>query len=446
VNLVDTPALRTSPSTFTRATCHPDAVFGAVRHLPNTVYLWGDGTADKGRYSIVAYSPDVLISGTGTSTSVRTPLSTVSVAADPLAVVEQYVTQRRTPSEGEWPFCGGAIGYITYEHACRYLNRKPVSGSIPDVQFGVYDRAYVFDHQDESGYWIGPPVPLERSQGGPLSLRLDAWQSSVSKETYLDHLQTILAHIGEGDIYQANYTLRHAARGTVNEPELALRFRQSLPSPLGAYLSFFGAHIWSLSPERLLRGKRGSYLESRPIKGTRRRHRDPIQDAVLRNELLNHPKDRAELLMIVDLVRNDLGRVASAGSVTVDDLYGQRSYVNVHHLESLVRSDFPADRTWRDALSAILPGGSVTGAPKQRAVDILAGLEPVPRSVYTGAIGYLSYDGGGDFNLPIRTLYHDGSTFYLHSGGGIVADSDPQQEFEEAAIKVSHILSLLNAP
>jgi len=161
---------------------------------------------------------------------------------------------------------------------------------------------------------------------------------------------------------------------------------------------------------------------------------------------LNHPKDRAELLMIVDLVRNDLGRVASNGTVTVDDLFGQRSYVNVHHLESLIRSDFPEHRTWYDALSSVLPGGSVTGAPKRRAVGILAELEPVPRSVYTGAIGYLSYDGKGDFNLPIRTLYHDGSSFYLHSGGGIVADSNPREEYDEAAIKVGHILSFLNAP
>jgi para-aminobenzoate synthetase component 1 len=374
VDQASTLAHRTSSAAFTRATHHPDAVFAAVLHLPHAAYLWGDGTDDKGRYSIVAFSPDVLISGSGNSTSIKKAGSVVSVDADPLAVVEQYVTQRPVSPRGEWPFCGGAIGYVSYEHACRYLDREPASGPIPDVQFGMYDRAYVFDHQEEFGYWIGPPVPVEPEPAAPLSLRLDAWDSSVSKDTYLDHLELILGHIGEGDIYQANYTLRHRARGTVNEPALALRFRQSLPSPMGAYLAFPGAHVWSLSPERLLSGRRGDYLESRPIKGTRRRHSDPNQDAALRNELLNHPKDRAELLMIVDLVRNDLGRVASAGTVTVQDLFGQRSYVNVHHLESLVRSDFPEHRSWHDALSSVLPGGSVTSLCHDPSILVPSGI------------------------------------------------------------------------
>jgi para-aminobenzoate synthetase component 1 len=214
---------------------------------------------------------------------------------------------------------------------------------------------------------------------------------------------------------------------------------------MGAFLGFTPATVWSLSPERLVSGKREDYLESRPIKGTRRRDGRADVDLALGLELQQNPKDRAELLMIVDLVRNDLGRVASAGSVHVSELFGRRAYSNVHHLEAVVRSDFPPEKNWSDVLSALLPGGSVTGTPKRRAVEILSRLEPCPRSVYTGALGYISYHGTADFNLPIRTLYHDGSRFYLHSGGGIVADSDPEAEFEESRIKIAHILELLQS-
>jgi para-aminobenzoate synthetase component I len=422
----------------------PDQVFWNAARKPCPVYLWGDGEGDKGRYSIVAHTPRAVLAARGDRTILSVGDRTCVLEGSPLAHLECIACECAVSAEG-LPFQGGLIGFVTYEQACADLIPGHPSGPLPGLCFGLYDSAYVFDHRLGKGYWVGAvgepcTQPPPRAQ-----LQISGWQASVSREQYLAHVEQILNHIAAGDLYQANYTQRWTAEGNVDGPALALEFRRALPSPLGAYLGFPEAQIWSLSPERLLSGRRGACLESRPIKGTRPRDADPERDLALSLELAGHPKDRAELLMIVDLVRNDLGKVATPGSVRVDELYGRRSYSNVHHLEAIVRSDFPPAVGWAEALAAVLPGGSVTGAPKRSAVQLLARLEPAPRSVYTGAIGYISYHGTADFNLPIRTLYHDGRRFYLHSGGGIVADSQPEAEYQESLLKVSHIVRLLSA-
>jgi para-aminobenzoate synthetase component 1 len=439
---LDLPAQ--APEVVAEDSLPPDLVFAGVARRPCPVYLWGDGQPDKGRYSIVAHTPRaVLTSQRGRTVLVADGRSRV-LEGPPLAHVESLAS-RYGESVQELPFVGGAIGYITYEHACEAEGVHLSRGPLPDLCFAFYDSAYVFDHVQSRGYWVGtswPPGADELARARP---QLSEWTAAVTRAQYVAHVEHILEQIAAGNLYQANYTQRWTAEGTVDEQALALEFRRTLPSPLGAYLGFPGGHIWSLSPERLLSGRRGDYLESRPIKGTRPRHARPQRDFDLGLELSSHPKDRAELLMIVDLVRNDLGKVASAGSVSVPTLYGLQSYSNVHHLEAVVRSDFPRHKSWAQALAAILPGGSVTGAPKRSAVELLARLEPVPRSVYTGAIGYLSYHGAADFNLPIRTLYRVGRRFYLHAGGGIVADSGPETEYEESVLKIGHIMNLLRS-
>lgn len=423
---------------------HPDLVFCSAARRPCPVYLWGDGESDKGRFSIVAHSPWAVLTGTRDHVRVQAGGRTWDVQGSPLSVLEELLGDGKDHA-GELPFAGGGIGYISYEQACHGMGMACVDGPLPGLCFGLYDTAYVYDHQQERGYWLGPPLDVNAEGPGDPHLTLSEWTPSVTRADYLKHVEQILRHIAAGDLYQANYTHRLTARGSVNGPALALEFRQKLATPLGAYLGLPGGHIWSLSPERLVAGQRGLYLESRPIKGTRRRDLQPQADSALSLELYHNPKDRAELLMIVDLVRNDLGRVASTGSVHVEELFGRRSYTNVHHLEAVIRADFPSHRSWTEVLSALLPGGSVTGTPKRRAVELLARLEPVPRSVYTGALGYVSSSGRADFNLPIRTLYHDGSNFYLHSGGGVVADSHPEAEYAESELKISHILELLRS-
>jgi para-aminobenzoate synthetase component 1 len=341
------------------------------------------------------------------------------------------------------PFVGGAIGYVTYEYALRYTGTAAHRGPLPDYYFGLYHRAFVYDHRAERGYWIGDPGRVGTVKQRDTRRAPTHWQPSVDRDTYSRHVNRILEHIAAGDIYQANYTVRFESPGEVDAACLAVRLQREIPTPMGAYLGYpFGA-IWSVSPERLVSGRRGERVESRPIKGTRPRAADPKRDSALAQELAADPKERAELLMIVDLVRNDLGRLAPYGTVKVERLFEVETYANVHHLEAIVSAALPAGLDWPAVLAALLPGGSVTGAPKRRATEILGALEPAPRSVYTGAVGYVSAGGHADFNLPIRTAYHDGSRFYLHSGSGIVADSVPEREYEEMLVKVDNIRRLL---
>ena len=276
------------------------------------------------------------------------------------------------------------------------------------------------------------------------------WNASVNRSEYLRNVECILEHIAAGEIYQANYTVRYARTGFADPASLAMHMRNGIATPMGGFLNFPFGSIWSASPERIVSGSRNGrlhgHMESCPIKGTRRRDADPKIDEALSAELLADSKDKAELLMIVDLVRNDLGKVAPYGSVKVESLYELQTFANVHHLEATVSAAMPAHLSWVEVMNSILPGGSITGAPKKRAVEILLAMETVPRSVYTGAMGYFSRHGAADFNLPIRTLYHDGSEFYLHSGSGIVAVSVPERDYDELQVKIQNIRTLLERP
>jgi para-aminobenzoate synthetase component 1 len=369
------------------------------------------------------------------------------VPADGVALAAQIVSGMPASSDG-LPFRGGAVGYIAYEWAKRYVDPDlgTTTGPLPAYHFALYDQAYVFDHERGAGRFVGRSPERFMASGAAsaaASRRLGVWSASVTEEQHRSDVKRILGHIEAGDIYQANYTVRFSAEGAADSAAIALALKSRNPSPMGACLVYPFGTIWSCSPERLLEGVRRGRLESVPIKGTRGREADPELDRLARLRLAQSPKDQAELLMIVDLVRNDLGRVARTGSVKVDHLYRVQSYANVHHLEAHVKAEMDRGTDWHDVLGALLPGGSVTGAPKRRSVEILSSLERVPRSVYTGALGYFSFDGHADFSLPIRTLYHDGVRFHLHSGGGIVADSDPRREYEECLVKVANIRGIV---
>ncbi|MBI3910945.1 MAG: aminodeoxychorismate synthase component I [Armatimonadetes bacterium] len=376
----------------------------------------------------------------------------------------------------EVPFVGGAAGYWGYELGTevepRVRRRRPVpaASALPDAWIGFYDLVYAFDHASGTGYLVASgddaPGPGGDRHGSPeervrwLSRKLSGpraalrpvggagptpeWcsspamglTSSHTRATYTQAVRRALAYIAAGDIYQVNLSQRFQSRLRRDGHPWALyrRLRERSSAPFAAYVDAGDHQVLSSSPERFLR-IRGREVETRPIKGTRPRGADPAADADLARALLTSPKDRAELVMIVDLERNDLGRVCDYGSVRVADLCALESHPTVHHLVATVCGRLREEVHPIDCLRACFPGGSITGAPKVRAMEIIAEMEPFERGVYTGAIGYCGFDGTAEWNIAIRTMRVAGEEVSFCAGGGIVADSDPDAEYEETLHK-----------
>ncbi len=292
----------------------------------------------------------------------------------------------------------------------------------------------------DSGAWVPASGVGSTERAGAVS----RVTSNFTRDGYRRVVESALEHIAAGDIYQVNLAQRFRVEAAPAPAVLFRRLREESPAPFSAFLSFLGGGIVSSSPERFFRVQ-GSRIETWPIKGTRPRGATPEEDAALRAALLASEKDRAENVMIVDLERNDLGRVCEIGSVGVPALWDVASYANVHHLVSRVEGRLRPDAGPVDVIRALFPGGSITGAPKIRAVEIIDELEPVRRGVYTGAIGYWDVRGDCDWNIAIRTLVLESGAASFHVGGGIVADSTPEGEYEETLVKASAMLRALDA-
>jgi para-aminobenzoate synthetase component 1 len=334
------------------------------------------------------------------------------------------------------------VGYFSYDlgrSVEEIRDRKAPDLRVPDIHLALYPRVHVIDHVWGETFVITPrphiafePSPIPEDLGVPPNPDPIV---ALSSEAYIDTIHEAKRAIFDGEIYQVNLSHRLALpiRGT---PEAAYaRLRSRTPSTFGGYLDAGDHRVLSASPERFLQ-VRGRDVETRPIKGTRPRGRNPAEDRALAEELLASEKDSAENVMIVDLERNDLGKVCEFGSVHVPILKGLRSLPNVHHLESVVRGRLREDVTIPDLLRATFPGGSISGAPKPRAMEIVERLEPHRRGVYTGAFGYISWDGSLDWNIAIRTATVIGGTAHFAVGGGIVAGSDPEAEYRETLDKL----------
>jgi para-aminobenzoate synthetase component 1 len=268
-------------------------------------------------------------------------------------------------------------------------------------------------------------------------------RSSFTHRGYLDAVTRVRDYIVAGDIFQANLSQRLEAPLEEDPWHLYRRLREVNPAPFAAYLEFDGVHVASASPERFLQVDPAGHVETRPIKGTRPRGLSPQHDAALSRALWDSEKDRAENLMIVDLLRNDLSRVCRPGTVRVPELFALEGYRTVHHLVSTVVGQLAPGRTAEDLLAAAFPGGSITGAPKVRAMEIIAELEPSRRGIYCGSIGYLSVTGAMDTSIVIRTLVAADGRVTFSVGGGIVADSDPESEYQETLHKARALIAAL---
>ncbi len=371
------------------------------------------------------------------------------------------------PPQAREFFSGGWIGYLGYElrHQLEELPAQAQDDTgIPHALLGLYNFALVLNHRNGQVSLVHyrPNVPCACPEVETLEAELMTAAShaydplveiqalspkecvfSLSRERYIDAVRRIREYILAGDIYQANFTQRFSVNLSGLSPwELYNKLMQVNPAPFAAYLDFGDVKVLSSSPERfvLVEGRR---VETRPIKGTIRRGATPEEDRELREWLRNSQKNRAELAMIVDLMRNDIGKVCKTGSVRVLAFPEVESYPSLHHLVSTVEGELEEGKDVYDVLKATFPGGSITGAPKIRSMEIIDELEPVTRGVYTGSIGYLGLNGVSDLNIAIRTIVVADDTAYLGAGGGIVMDSDPEDEYVESLLKARNLLLAL---
>jgi para-aminobenzoate synthetase component 1 len=436
------------------------ALFEAVADRPWAVFLdSGLHHPGQARYDIIAAEPYVRLVTRGALTEVHAERTELS-RADPFELLRQYVAMDAACA-GELPFSGGAIGYFGYD-LTRRIERLPARARdaerIPDMVIGIYDWAVVVDHSERRAWLAGQgrdpdtdlkwnalvrlftDTPPERRRA-PFRVTSPV-TSNLTPQHYGRAFDRVLDYITAGDCYQVNLAQRFSAEAS-GDPWLAYqRLRLINPAPYSAFLSTPYAQILSASPERFLRVE-NRQVETKPIKGTRPRAGHPRLDAEQIAELVASEKDRAENLMIVDLLRNDLSKNCELGSVKVPKLFEVESFATVHHLVSTVTGILAPGRDAIDLLRGAFPGGSITGAPKVRAMQIIEEIEPHRRGVYCGAIGYVGYDGNMDTNIAIRTLVHSHGTVRFWAGGGIVADSQREAEYQETFDKAAALLSLL---
>jgi para-aminobenzoate synthetase component 1 len=458
------------------------AVELAPGELPESVTGWCRAFADRpglalfdsalrhaelGRYSVLGIDPFARLEAQGG----RVRLNGADMGSDPFAAADELARRYAVePMDGLPPFRTGLAGYFGYglRHQVEQVSahaRRDVD--FPDLILGLYDLVLAADHEAGRTWLVasGYPETSEAARRDRAAARIAwarerlararratprgaSWAIAARPDLAQTHVKSAISrtidYIEAGDIYQANITQRFRAKLPAGFDRIALyeALRSRNPATFAAYVDFGATALLSSSPERFLQ-LRDRRVETRPIKGTRPRGRNPAEDSALAAELLASAKDRAENLMIVDLLRNDISRVCEIGSVKVPVLYGLESYATVHHLVSVVIGTLGADRNALDLLRACFPGGSVTGAPKIRAMEIIAELEPTSRGPYCGSIGYISADGNMDSNIVIRTYCVQGDELTFQVGGGIVADSDPQAEYEEILAKAKALIEVL---
>lgn len=448
----------------------PLDAYGAFVGFADSHFL---DSGDRDRYAYVVASPlHKLIAKNG-----QVILDGFPVPGDPLGVLADLMARYRLETHPDLPpFQGGAVGYFGYELA-RQLETLPLARhdwiNMPDMAVGIYDLVIAFDQLDRRMWLIsnGIPetsLPLREKRAAdrigiirkylrlarpmlempeiPHTPDIMPWQSNFDRADYESAVQTVVDYIHAGDIFQANlsqsFRAEYARDAIPKRFDLYRRLSLASPAPFGAFLNFGDVAVLSNSPERFLKVTNGQ-VETRPIKGTRPRGTMPVEDAELAQELMLSVKDRAENIMIVDLLRNDLSKVCKPHSVKTPQICALESYANVHHLVSTVTGELQDGKSAVDLLVASFPGGSITGAPKIRAMEIITELEDGTRGAYCGAIGFIGFDGSMDTSIAIRSICVNGGRMAFNVGGGIIADSVPAAEYDETLVKAAKIFEAL---
>ena len=444
----------------------PASAFAAWADDPHVVWLDSAARDDqRSRYSYICADPFRIIEANGRSVTVDGQ----PAEGSPFDVLERELALYRGAAKAPVPFAGGAVGFLGYELGAwleRLPQRHPPDLGMPDMVAGLYDVVLAFDARSQNCWLISTGYPerngarrrraaaradtamqrLNNACPVPAPRNAVIWRAEIGRADYDTKIRRLLDYIRAGDIFQANFTMRYLADRPpgLRAPDAYLSLRNASPAPFAAYLACGPRlSIASASPERFLQLDRDGRIETRPIKGTRPRHAYPLVDYVAARDLEASAKDRAENLMIVDLMRNDIGRVARLGSVGVPTLFGLESFASVHHLVSVVEGTLRPGLGPVDLLRATFPGGSVTGAPKVRAMEIIDELEVARRGPYCGTIAWIGFDGAMDSSIVIRTIMLTPDRLACHAGGGIVADSVPAEEYEELRTKALPLLRAL---
>ncbi|MEM7027126.1 MAG: aminodeoxychorismate synthase component I [Pseudomonadota bacterium] len=414
---------------------------------------------DMGRYDIIVASPEVTLSTFGDITHIKSQAAEAFTSTDdPFLLVKQYLGESESNLSG-LPFCGGALGYFSYDLG-RRIELMPNTANhditLPDMAIGIYDWAVIVDHHQRRS-WLTSFCRYESTsakwqeleslfQNKTINKKRDysittSINSNMTKADYIDAFNKVKHYICEGDCYQVNLAQRFQVGLEGDSWQVYQSLRQFNPAPYASYINLPEGAVISSSPERFLRVT-GNQVETKPIKGTVHRSAFAYEDKALAETLMESEKDRAENLMIVDLLRNDISKTCKSGSVTVPKLFALETYATVHHLVSTVKGKLADDMHAVDLLRGCFPGGSITGAPKLRSMEIIEELEPHRRSIYCGSIAYIGFDGNMDSNICIRTLIREEEWMYFYAGGGIVWDSDADKEYQECFDKAAGIIKL----
>ena len=458
------------------------AVFSHFSHLKWAMLLdSADASHTDAKYDIICLQPAAtLISSKEKQAPANQSINKLTISAtnqsqlingNPFDAIKHVLTNFYSQSQchKNLPFTGGAVGSFNYDLG-RTLEKLPVTASqdiaMADLNIGFYDWALIYCYQTQSWTlthcrgqkaliqsfdWILSQFAFSKTMTSKLSKGitnqpfklLSNWQNQITEQEYHQKFNQIQNYLHSGDCYQVNLTQRFQAQYQGDEWQAYLRLRNSNKAPFSAFIRLPEQVILSISPERFIKLNE-SKIETKPIKGTLPRHTDSKLDQIAANTLRQSTKDRAENLMIVDLLRNDIGKVAKSGTVKVPKLFDIESFPAVHHMVSTIEAELRSELDATDLLKNAFPGGSITGAPKIRAMEIIEELEPSRRSLYCGAIGYISCNGNMDTSITIRTLIAENSQLYCWAGGGIVADSTAEAEYQETFDKISRILPVLS--
>lgn len=457
-----------------RNACTPLEAFCRFSSEPNLFFL-DSALPAKGisRYSFLGFHPFLVMKTKRRKITLTDSNGILEIEGNPFEHLRELLKQFSLKNTIESvPFECGVVGYFGYD-LCLFIERRSVKAvddiDLPDMCLGFYNTIISYDNCLQKCHVIGVDFGLDNNLQGRmehigevLSRKSDAavvadetgqytshpelfeptLKFNFPKELYIEAIRRIKAYITAGDVYQVNLSQRIETHVEIPPYALYKKLRSVNPAPFSSYLNFDDVAIISSSPERFLK-MNARHVQTRPIKGTRPRGKDSHTDELMKQALLSSSKDDAELTMIIDLERNDLGRVCDYGSIKVTERKVLEAYPTVYHLVATIEGDLYERYDFIDLLKATFPGGSVTGAPKIRAMQIIDELEPTQRSVYTGAIGYVGFDGNADLNIAIRTFIMKGNAVYFQVGSGIVADSDEEEEYEETLHKARALIESL---